>query len=452
MSQNELQNKKNDLTVGNPIKLILMYSVPLLLGSILHQLYNIVDSIVVGNFVGETALAAVGTSGVIMWIAFALFIGFGAGSMILASQLYGANDTDTLKKVLNTCCATMNILTIPVMLLGIVLSKPLLSMMNVPSDAFGQAYIYLVISFIGIGPVLGYNLNSGFLRGIGDSKSPLKFLIVSTIINVVLDILFVAIFNMGVAGVALATAIAQFVAWIYSIIYIKKHYSWLEIKPLFIKPNFKLLIKMFKLGLPISINEMLFAIGIMMLQGIINTHGTTFMAGYNASSRLDSLGYLAVDALYTAVAAFCGQNIGAKKYDRIKKSIVPATLVSCVIVTGITSVLIIFGKQLLGMFSPEITVIDAGYAYLVRVMPFYALITAVNILNGYMQGAGETIIPALTNLSSVWLIRLPAAYMLNKYAGRDNIFFCYAIGWVANITITIIMFKSNRVQKKMRDN
>ncbi len=441
--------KTSDMTIGSPVINILKYAFPLLLGSLMYQLYNFADSIVVGNFVGKTALAAVGTTGVILWMASSVFVGFSAGAMILVSQYYGANRHDMLTAVVNNCCAITNILALPVIIIGIVLSRPILNMMHVPSDAYEQAHIYLIISFIGIAPLVGYNLNSGFLRGMGDSKSPLKFLVVSTIVNIILDILFVAVFKWGVAGAALATSLAQLISWIYSIIYIKKHYDWLEIKTFGFKCNKDLLNEMVKLGLPIGVNEVLFCSGIMLLQSVVNTHGSDFMAGFNVAAKLDALGYMSVDALYLAVTTFAGQNIGARKTERIKHSIKPTLLVSVVIVAAVTGMLIVFGNPFMSLFTPDKAVIDVGYAYLIRVMPFYSLVAMFNVLNGYMQGAGETLIPAVTNLVSVWFIRLPAAYIINHFLAAENLFFCYACGWTVNLLLTIILFNKPSVKKKV---
>ena len=443
--------KGYDMTVGNPIVIILKYSFPLLLGSILHQFYNMADSIIVGNFVGKTALAAVGTTGVVLWMAESIFIGFSAGAMILVSQYYGANEHTKLENVINACCAITNIISIPVILIGIFSSKFLLRAMNVPADAFDQAHIYLVISFLGLAPTIGYSLNAGFLRGMGDSRSPLKFLITSTIINIILDFTFVAVFKWDVIGVAAATAIAQFIAWFYSMVFIKKHYNWLDIKPISIKCDMHIVKEMVKLGLPIGINELLFSSGVMLLQSIVNTHGSSFMAGYNVASKLDALGFMSVDALFLAVTTFVGQNIGAKKYDRVRSTVLPSIVVSSVIVETITCLLVIFGRPLMHLFTPESAVIEAGYAYLIRVMPFYAIVAAFNMLYGFMQGAGETVIPTLVNLISIWIVRLPSAYILNT-TGANNIFFCYSCGWIFNLILSIILFNRNKVKRKVYGN
>lgn len=440
--------KGYDMTVGNPIANILKYAFPLLLGSILHQFYNLADSIIVGNFVGKTALAAVGTTGAVLWMAQSVFIGFSAGATILVSQYYGANQNDKLENVINACCAITNIISVPIILIGILSSKFLLHAMNVPADAFDQAHSYLVISFLGLAPTIGYSLNAGFLRGMGDSKSPLKFLIISTVVNIVLDIVFVAVFNWDVIGVAAATAIAQLLSWIYSILFIKKHYNWLNVKLLGIKCDMHIVKEMVKLGLPIGINELLFSGGVMLLQSIVNTHGSAFMAGYNVASKLDALGYMSVDAVFLAVTTFVGQNIGAKKYDRVKNTVLPSIIVSGVMVETITGLLVLFGRPLMHMFTPETAVIEVGYAYLVRVMPFYAIVAAFNMLCGFMHGAGETVIPTLINLLSIWLVRLPSAYILNNFGGK-NIFFCYACGWIFNLILTIILFNCKKVKKKV---
>jgi len=268
LENNEDKKEIKNMTEGSPLKLIFAFAVPMLIGNIFQQLYNMVDSIVVGNYVGKIALAAVGTGFPIIFMMSSMFIGIALGATILISQYYGAGDINNVKKTSQTIYTAMMVGSIPLSIIGILLSGPLLHLTNVPVDTFPMAKLYMIIVFAGLIGSLGFNVNSGILQGLGDSKSSLLFLAVACVINIVLDLVFVLLFHMGVSGVAYATIIAQFFSWIFGIIYMRQKYYFLDISIFKFKFDKVIFKKILKLGIPSGLQQALFSIGIMSLQSL----------------------------------------------------------------------------------------------------------------------------------------------------------------------------------------
>lgn len=443
------KGKMMDMTKGNPVKLILFFSLPLLLGNVFQQMYNMVDSIVVGNFVGSSALAAVGTGFPVIFMLSSLFIGLGTGATIMISQYYGAKREDLVKDTVNTINTAMIVAAIPLTIVGMLISGPLLRLMNVPADTFGMAHTYVVIIFAGVVGNLGFNVNSGILQGLGDSKTPLLFLIIASIINTVLDIVFVVVFHWGVAGVAWATIIAQFFSWFFGIWYINKKYTMIHISLRQFSFNKELFSRVLKLGIPAGIQQSLFSIGIMLLQSLVNGYGSNFMAGFNAANKLDTFAFMPIQSFANAATTFVGQNLGANQPDRVKKGTVSTITMSCIFSVIVALLLLPAGPFLIEMFSRDPEVIQSGMIYLRSVMPFYFLLSVLFILNAIMRGAGETIVPMVSILLSLWLIRIPAAYLLNFMFGKEAIFYSYAIGWAVGCLVSVAYFMSGKWKQKV---
>ena len=436
------------MTVGNPAKLICLFALPLLAGNVLQQLYNMVDSIVVGNFVGDAALAAVGVGFPVFFMLISLFAGVGTGATVMISQFYGAGDRDSLRRTISTIYNTMIAGAIPLTILGILLAGPLLRLMNVPADAYGMARTYVMIIFAGVVGTMGYNVNSGILQGLGNSKIPLLFLAIACAINIVLDLLFVVVFSWGVAGVALATIIAQGCSWIFGIFYINRHYPDLAINPFRWNFDKNLFFRAMKLGIPSGIQQALFSIGVMVLQTLINRYDTAFIAGFQGANKLDTFGFMPVQSFGIAVTTYVGQNIGAGKMERVNKGLW-YTLAMSVAVNIVVAILFVpLGPICMRLFSQDPAVIAAGCAYLDRIMPFYAVFSCMFILNAVMRGAGETVIPMISSLVSLWAARIPVAYYLADHFGRDSLFYCYVIGWLAGILISGVYYMTGRWKNK----
>lgn len=442
------ENKQiNTMTEGNAFKIILAFAFPMLIGNVFQQLYNMVDSIVVGNYVGKIALAAVGTGFPIIFLMSALFIGIGIGATILISQFIGAGDIDNVRKTSQTIYTAMILSAIPISIIGIVFCEPILLLINTPPNVLPMAKQYMVVIFAGMIGSFGFNINAGILQGFGDSKSSLLFLAIATVINIVLDLLFVIVFNWGVQGVAIATIIAQACSWVFGMIYMKRKYEILNFqitKFYFDKEIFK---KILKLGLPTGIQQALFSVGIMSMQSIVNGYGSDFMAGFNAANKIDTFAFMPIQSFANAVTTFTGQNIGAGRLDRVHKGTVAAITMS-LIISALALVVIPLGPFILKMFSSDPAVIDAGMIYLSNVMPLFLLLAIVFTLNAVIRGAGESVIPMIGSLISIWLGRIPAAYYIAANIGKEYLFYSYGVGWVLWLLISGPYYLSGRWKAK----
>lgn len=437
-----------DMTIGSPTRHILMFALPLLLGNVLQQLYNMVDSIVVGRFVSDAALAAVGTGFPVIFLLTSFLMGIGMGATIIISQYYGYGDMKTVRRTINTIYTFLMVGAIPLMVAGVLLARPLLLLLDIPQDAYPLASTYVVIIMAGILGTLGYNVNSGILQGLGNSRTPLLFLAIACVINIVLDLLFVIAFHMGVAGVALATVIAQFCSWIFGIIYINKKHPDLHINPFSRVFDRQIFASVLKLGAPIGLQQALFSLGVLALQRLVNSFGTDFVAGFNGANKLDTFAFMPIQSFATACTTYVGQNIGANRLDRVRQGTRATLLLSVCASLLAAAFLLPLGPQFMRLFSESPAVVDAGMAYLNRIMPFYWLLAILFTFNSVMRGAGEIMVPMLSSLISLWLARIPVAYLLAEYLGKDNIYFCYAIGWVPGIIIAGSFYLTGRWKRK----
>ncbi len=440
-----------NMTEGNPSRLILKFSIPLIAGNVLQQMYNLVDSLVVGNFVGREALAAVGSTFILNFLLVSLFSGLSLGFTIVISQFFGSGGKEKVRSAVDTAYITAVIAAIPVTLIGIVLARPLLILMNTPSGiTMEMSSSYLTILFIGTIGNFGYNLNAGILQGLGDSVSSLVFLAIATVLNIVLDLLFVVTFGWGVAGVAWATIISQAVSFLLGTVFIVRKLKLTTLRPGDLKFDAKILKECTRIGLPSGIQGMLFSIGTMGIQRLINGYGPIFMAGYSISSRIDSLAFMPIASFSTAVTTFTGQNIGAGRLDRVKSGFVVTHLMSGAVCIMTSILLIINARLLMSFFSPDPEVIGIGAGVLYRLMPTYILLSVLFITNSILRGAGESLIPFLASMTSFLFLRLPAAYLLDHFFGRGEIGWCFGIGWVFGLAIAMPYYFSGKWQQRIR--
>ena len=438
-----------DMTHGNPYKLILLFSLPLLVGNIFQQLYNMVDSIVVGNFVGEKALAAVGTGFPIIFLMSSLFMGIGTGATVMVSQFYGAKDLKRVNDTINTIYTAMIVGVIPLSLLGIFISEPLLRLIQVPNDGtLEMAKIYMIVIFIGIIGNLGFNINSGILQGLGDSRTSLIFLLIAAIINTVLDLVFVIVFHWGVMGVALATIIAQIFSWSFGVWFINRRYSQIHIRLLGFHFDKQLFKQAMKLGIPSGIQQALFSVGVLVMQSLVNSYGSSFMAGFNGANKIDTFAFMPIQSFTNAVTTYTGQNIGAGNHERVRKGLRAGMALS--VGTSIIMCILVYPTSafMMRMFSQNQDVIDAGVAYLHELMPFYALLAISFCFNSVMRGAGEMIVPMISSLFALWLVRVPSAYLLAHFFGGEMMYYSYTIGWIVGIIISGIYYATGRWKNK----
>ena len=432
------------LTEGKEWRGILGFTIPMFIGSIFQQLYNVIDSVIVGQFVGKEALAAVGGSFPIIFLISSLLMGVTMGTSILISQYYGAKDIENVKKSVQSGYMILVLGTILMSVFGFVFSKDILLAMKVPSEIMKDSEKILNITFIGLIGPFGYNTVSGMLRGLGDSKTSVYFLILSTILNVILDLIFVICFNLGVSGVAWATLISQLVSFISSLIYL---YSKNEIfrfnflKTPISKEN---LLMSLKLGIPTGIQQICLALGIITMQSLVNGFGASTMAAFAAASKLDTFATLPMNNFSLAISTFVAQNIGAGKMERVKKGIRSTLIMVNITSLMMTIIVWIFGKQLMSIFTNDMHVIRYGIDYLKIVGSGYIILASMFTIVGFIRGTGHTLFPAFVTLTSLWVIRIPIAVIMTKIIGTDGLWVGVPIGWFFGLILAMVYYYSGK--------
>nr|WP_245396209.1 MATE family efflux transporter [Clostridioides difficile] len=420
----------------------------MLIGSLFQQLYNTADSIIVGRFIGKEAMAAVSGANPIMFLLVAALMGVSLGFSILVSQFYGSGDLKKVKATIDTTYILLFIGSILISILGIVFGGPMLKLMNTPESVFAQSKLYLTIIFSGILFSAGYNSVSAILRGLGDSVTPLYFLIIATILNIVLDLTFIVVLRMGVEGVALATIIAQAVSFIISIIYLNKKHEVLKFKIKGIVYDNKIFKDGLRLGLPSGVQQMLFSIGNMALQFLVNSYGTSAMAAFGAGLRIENFISLPIMNLGSAVSTFVAQNIGAGENERVKKGIRESIKMTLVLAVTVIALILLFRENLIALFNTDKDVIKIGSSYLFIIGPFFLFIGTSFVLSSAMKGAGDSMFALISSIVSLWLGRLPASYMLSKFFGTDGIWMGIPFGWTLGLIVTVIYYKKGHWKTK----
>lgn len=437
-----------DLTTGHEGKSIFFFAMPMLIGSLFQQLYNTADSIIVGRFIGKEAMAAVSGANPIMFLLVAALMGVSLGFSILVSQFYGSGDLKKVKATIDTTYILLFIGSILISILGIVFGGPMLKLMNTPESVFAQSKLYLTIIFSGILFSAGYNSVSAILRGLGDSVTPLYFLIIATILNTVLDLTFIVVLRMGVEGVALATIMAQAVSFIISIIYLNKKHEVLKFKIKGIVYDNKIFKDGLRLGLPSGVQQMLFSIGNMALQFLVNSYGTSAMAAFGAGLRIENFISLPIMNLGSAVSTFVAQNIGAGENERVKKGIRESIKMTLVLAVTVIALILLFRENLIALFKTDKDVIKIGSSYLFIIGPFFLFIGTSFVLSSAMKGAGDSMFALISSIVSLWLGRLPASYMLSKFFGTDGIWMGIPFGWTLGLIVTVIYYKKGHWKTK----
>ncbi|HBG7747040.1 TPA: MATE family efflux transporter [Clostridioides difficile] len=437
-----------DLTTGHEGKSIFFFAMPMLIGSLFQQLYNTADSIIVGRFIGKEAMAAVSGANPIMFLLVAALMGVSLGFSILVSQFYGSGDLKKVKATIDTTYILLFIGSILISILGIVFGGPMLKLMNTPESVFAQSKLYLTIIFSGILFSAGYNSVSAILRGLGDSVTPLYFLIIATILNIVLDLTFIVVLRMGVEGVALATIMAQAVSFIISIIYLNKKHEVLKFKIKGIVYDNKIFKDGLRLGLPSGVQQMLFSIGNMTLQFLVNSYGTSAMAAFGAGLRIENFISLPIMNLGSAVSTFVAQNIGAGENERVKKGIRESIKMTLVLAVTVIALILLFRENLIALFNTDKDVIKIGSSYLFIIGPFFLFIGTSFVLSSAMKGAGDSMFALISSIVSLWLGRLPASYMLSKFFGTDGIWMGIPFGWTLGLIVTVIYYKKGHWKTK----
>lgn len=447
MDKNSSNSGMRNMTEGSPAGHIFYFALPLLVGSFLQQLYNMVDSWVVGQYVGDAALAAVGVGFPVIFMFSSLFMGLSNGGTVVIAQFYGAGKLDRVRDAVDTIYTAFVFSAIPVTLLAVAAVKPILSLLRVESGAYHEAWVYLIVVCAGLIGTIGYNLNAGILGGLGNSRTTLLFLAIAAGMNIALDLILVLACGMGVLGVALGTIISQAFSWLFGLFYINRKYPEIAIRPFCRRFDKRLFRQIMGIGLPAGIQMSLVAVGAMAVMSKINSYGQEFTAAYNVGSKLDQLAFLPVQSLSNAVTAFVGQNIGAKRLDRARQGI-RITVVSAVVWSAVMLVLIPLGPTLVGFFSSTPAVIEAGAVYLKCIMPFYFLFSVMFCLNNAMRGAGDSLFPMVDVILSLILVRVPAVYWFANHYGPDYMYYGVGVGWTLGFTLSVLYYFSGRWKRR----
>lgn len=421
----------------------------MLLGNVFQQLYNVVDSIIVGNYIGKEALAAVGASFPIIFTLISLVIGIGTGSTIIIAQYFGAKDIKKVKRMIDTLYIFLFFASLLITLLGILGSEEIFRLIKLPDEVIPYAKLYLIIYFSGMVFFFGFSGTSAILRGLGDSKTPLYFLIIATLLNIILDILFVVVFKWGVAGVAYATIISQGAAFFTAIIYLNKTHEIINLS--FRKLDFDKLLfrKSIKIGFPVGFQQAFVALSFLAMFWIVNPFGTNASAAYSVAFRIDSFAAMPSMNFAIALASFVGQNLGANKPDRVKKGFYTTLKITAFISITMSAITVLFREPIFNLFTSDPGVISIGANYLVIVAGFYITFSTMLIIGGVMRGAGATLIPMFITLLVLWLVRIPLSYFLSQKIGISGIWWGIPIAWILGMTLQYIYYLAGRWKTKV---
>lgn len=438
-----------DLTTGTPWKRILIFTMPMLIGNIAQQFYNTADSIIVGRYIGDNALAAVGSASPILNLLMVLFIGISTGASIMVSQYFGAQDRKQLSHTIGICISLTGISSLIIMIIGPIVTPPLLEILNTPDSIINWSAGYLNIFFIGVSGLAYFNILAGILRGLGDSLSALIFLLISTALNVVLDILFVAKFNMGVPGVAFATVIAQGFSAILTLLKLKNYNHIFDLNFDMLKLNKKYAYKLIKLGLPSGLTQAIFSFAMIAVQSLTNSFGEMVIAANVIIMRVDGFAMMPNFSFGSAMTTFVGQNIGAKKIDRVERGIKQGTLIAIMISTTITGLILLFGHHLMSIFTDTEELIQLSMRMMRILALGYIAMAITQSLTGAMRGAGDTITPMWIAIITTVVVRIPVAYGIAHFTGEpDSIFISLLLAWTLGSLLTIFFFKRGAWRKK----
>lgn len=443
------KKQKGDLTHGTEWKVIFRFALPLLIGNVLQQLYNITDSVIVGQFLGKEALAAVSASYFIYYFVISLVIGIGSGTSVVVSQYFGAKQFGQVQKAFSTFFIFMLVAGIMLSIAGIVFAESIFRITNTPPEVIPQAVSYFKIYIGGTFLFVTFNSVISILRGIGESARPMVFILIATLLNVALDLLFIIGFEWGIEGAARATVIAQGIGMCIALRYVDRIHPLLSIKKKDLIFNFSLFREELKIGLPASIQQCAIALGLIALLGIVNQFGTDTLTAYGAAGKIDTIITQAMLTLSGALAAFCGQNFGAGKFDRAKKGLrITMTANAVICLLAFVSVYF-FGDDMMRAFTSDPEVIAIGQEYLLIIGAFFIVHGTLNIYNGALRGAGDTMFTMLTSLISLWIIRIPLAYWLSNISGRSGIWWGIAISCAIGLIITFLYYQTGRWKKRI---
>ncbi len=445
-----------DMTTGSPWKKIIMFTMPMIIGNIAQQLYSTVDSIVVGKYIGDNALAAVGSSMPILNMLLVLFIGISVGANIMTAQYFGARSRENLSHAIGTCITVTAIACVALIVVATPFIKPVLVMLNTPQSILDWCASYLTISLVGIAGMAYYNILSSIIRGMGDSVSALLYLLVATVINIALDIYFVASLDMGVAGVALATVIAQIVSSLLCLRKLSKMRESFDFGLRYLKPQKSHTRTLIKLGLPSGLTQMIMSSAMIVVQSLTNQFGELFIAANVVIMRVDGFAMMPNISFGTAMSTYAGQNVGAGLHERVTKGAKQGLWIAVITSSVITGAILLFGKSLMGVFTDTPELVDMSYRLMKILAIGYIAMAITQSLCGVMRGAGDTMTPMWISLITTIGLRVPLAYGISyltrtpelPIGRKECIQISLVIGWVIGAMLTLMFYKMGKWKSK----
>ena len=444
------QKNDVDMTEGSIWKHIIVFALPLLVGSVFQQLYNTVDTWVLGKYVNDAAFSAVGAVGPIINMLIGTFTGLASGAGVIISQYYGAKQYDRVEKAVRASAFLTLISGIVLTVLGIILVPYMLRLMNMPEDVFDEGYTYLTIYFAGMTGLMVYNMGSGILRAVGDSQKPFYFLVCSAIINIVLDLLFVLVFDMGVAGVAYATIIAQGVSAILVTLSLLRHKGCIKLKAPYISCDRLLLKQIFRVGAPAAIQLAITAFSNVFIQSYINYFGKEVMGGWTAYGKIDQFMFMPMQAVALATTTFVGQNLGKGNYKRAESGVRVSLILACLCTFFIMVPIEIFSPHLVMFFNENPEIIEYGTMFLRYITPFYVLCCLNQVYAGALRGAGNSRAPMIIMISGFVVFRQLYMFVVANYISNTVMFITmgYPAGWIVCTLIMTIYYNRTHLKSK----
>ncbi len=431
-----------DMTIGNPFKILWTFSLPMLLSSLFQQLYNIVDSIVAGKFIGVNALAAVGASYPITALFIAVAVGSSMGCSVVVAQIFGSKKYTTMKSAISTAIISLTSLSIILTILGSIFCKPLMRLLHTPENIFSDSALYLQIYISGIIFLFLYNTATAIFNGLGDSKTPLCLLIFSSIFNIILDLVFVITFKMGVSGVAWATFIAQGLSSILAIVCLIMRLRKIEVTEKYPYFSSYILKRISRIAIPSIMQQSFISIGQICVQGLVNSYGAIVVAGYSAAFRVHTIALTSMSTMSSALSSFTAQNIGAKKISRVKEGYKAAVAITLSICGGILILFLIFAPKLIGLFvdsSESINVINVGTEFLRTLAPFYLVVGLKMVCDGVLRGAGAMKDFMFATFSDL-ILRVALSFILASIIGYSGIWWSFPLGWIIGTALSVYFY------------
>lgn len=437
------------MTEGNIARHLVNFALPLLIGNIFQQFYNTVDTWVVGNYVSNEAFSAVGTVGPVINMLIGLFGGMSSGASVVIAQYYGAHRNDKVKEAVHTSAALTLILCVAFTVIGLLLIQPMLRLMKTPVEVLPESTAYLTIYFAGMSGLMIYNMGSGILRAVGDSTRPFYFLVVSAVLNIVLDLVFVIAFDMGVRGVGFATIIAQGVSALLISFSLLHSESCVRLRVRDLRINGKMLRKVIRVGIPAGLQMAITGFSNVFVQSYINHFGADCMSGWTAYSKIDQLLILPMQSVGLASTTFVGQNLGQSKVDRARQGIRTALLMAVAVTFCVMIPVIVFAPQLVAFFNDKPEVIGYGTLLLRYISPFYLVCCINQVYAGALRGSGNSRVPMVIMLVSFVLFRQCYLYVMANFVSNEvvPIVLGYPAGWVLCSLITLVYYKRTKIEK-----